>query len=85
MIKIKNSEIESIIDYYIIYYKLGYLYLNFDYKNNKAYVSEAPLTDTIVCLNDIIDGDNFNIFTKRYVFEKLIDIIFENKRKKQNE
>ena len=81
MIKIRNNEIESIIDYYIMYYKFNYLYLNFDYKDNKAYISEEPLTDSIACLNNIIDGVNFNIFTRKLIFEELIDIIFENERK----
>lgn len=81
MIKIRNSEIESIIDYYIMYYKFNYLYLNFDYKDNKAYISKEKLTDSIACLNDIIDEDNFNIFTRKVIFEKLIDIIFENERR----
>lgn len=81
MLIIRNSEIETIIDYYIKYHKFINLYLNFDYKDNKAYISTEPLTDTLGCLNEIINIDKFDISDINNIFEELIDIIFENEWK----
>ena len=81
MIKIRNSEIESILDYYELYGNVVKLYLYYDYVNNEAYLRFNDNGKALCCLNDVI-GESCMTIKDRYDFSsKITDIIFENERK----
>lgn len=84
MIRIRNSEIEDILDYYELYGHITNLYLYYDYENNEAYLRFNNNGKALCYLNDFIDGlelDMSNISAREIVFNELTTIIFENERK----
>lgn len=81
MIKIRNSEIESILDFYELYGHGVTLYLYYDYVNNEAYLRFNDNGESLCCLNDILGNCCMTIKDRYDFFDKITDIIFENERK----
>ena len=54
MIKIRNSEIESILDYYELYSNIMKLYLYYDYYNNECYLRFNDNGKALCCLNEFL-------------------------------
>ena len=86
MIRIRNSEIEDILNHYEMYGHLMKMYLYYDYENNKAYLRFNNNGKALCYLNDFIDGlelDVSNISDREIVFNELIDIIFKNEKERK--
>lgn len=84
MIKIRNSEIEEILDFYELYGHGVKLYLYYDYVNNEAYLRYNNNGKALCYLNDFIDGLELDISDKanrEILLNELTTIIFENERK----
>lgn len=81
MIKIRNSEIEDILDYYEMYGHIITMYLYYDYENNEAYLRFNNNGKALCCLNDVIKTRSMIIKNRYDSSSKIIDIIFDNERK----
>ena len=83
MIKIRNSEIEHILNYYESYGNIVKLYLYYDYENNEAYLRSNDNGKALCYLNEFIEGlelDISDIANREIVINELTTIIFENER-----
>lgn len=80
MIKIRNSEIENILDYYEKYGHIITMYLYYDYENNEAYLRFNNNGRALCCLNDVINTRYMTIKNRYDSSRKIVDIIFDNER-----
>ena len=84
MIKIRNSEIEDILDYYELYGHITNLYLYYDYDKNEAYLRFNNNGKALCYLNDFISNlelNMSNISDREIAFNEITNIIFDNERK----
>ena len=82
MIKIRNREIEYLLDFYELYGYILNLYLYYDYDNDEIYLRfNNDNGKALCCLNDFIGKSSMTIKDRNYLSEKIVDLIFENERK----